>query len=177
MVHLVIYIWISQNKYECAWNITLSSLILVHETLRYMSINFHPFHLYFALHIIFYALSTPRISEAFFVNFNLKQINFVRSKTLQTSNRKHIHKKHRTKLRVNNITFYWKQMMMFLIFTIKIQALHVGFQTPWKTIFWIMGNRLWPFLGSLKIDGYPPPNCLQFFDVIFFPIGLEVINQ
>ena len=97
MVHLVIYIWISKNKYECAWNITLSSLILVHETLRYISINFHPFHLYFALHIISYALSTPRISEAFFVHFNLKQINFVRSKTLQTSNRKHMHKKHRTK--------------------------------------------------------------------------------
>ena len=94
MVHLVIYglVKIQMNALEI-----LPYHHLMHETLRYISINFHPLHLYFALHIYSYALSTPRISEAFFVHFNLNQINCVRSKTLQTSNRKHKHKKHRTK--------------------------------------------------------------------------------
>ena len=45
---------------------------------------------------------------------NLNQVNFVRSKTLQTSNRKHTHKKN-IGLRVNDIKFYSNRMMMFLI--------------------------------------------------------------
>lgn len=69
---------------------------LMHETLRYRLYQLPPLTFVFCP-TYSYALSTPRISEAFSVHFNLNQINCVRSKTLQTSNRKHKHKKHRTK--------------------------------------------------------------------------------
>lgn len=68
---------------------------------------------------------------------NLNQVNFVRSKTLQTSTRKHTHtKKHRTKGKRYYILF--KSNDDVFNSNMRIQA--PGFQIPGKQFFWIMDH-------------------------------------
>ena len=69
---------------------------------------------------------------------NLNQVNFVRSKTLQTSTRKHTHTKKKMGLRVNDIKFYSNQMMMFLILPWEFKP--QDFKSQGKQFFWIMDH-------------------------------------
>ena len=41
----------------------------------------------------------------------------------------------------------------------------------------VMGNYLKQFFGRVKIHGNPPPKRFQFFEVIYFFLALEAINQ